>query len=72
MQGKYFINIRSRVIHSGEDPCYQGEHMDEENKKWSDSFEELVYCFGAGRKGTACKKCLKKFQENEETIAPPK
>lgn len=59
MQGKYFINIRSRVIHSGENPCHAGQHMNEENKKWSDSFEELVFCLGGKKKGTACVVCCK-------------
>lgn len=61
MQGKYFINISSRTIHDGENPCYSGQHMNEENRKWSDSFEELVYCFGTGKKGSDCGKCLKNF-----------
>lgn len=59
MQGKYFINISSRIIHNGEKPCHSGLHMNEENKKWSDSFEELVYCFGTEKKGSACRRCLK-------------
>lgn len=59
MQGKYFININSRVIHSGEKPCYQGQYMNEENKKWSDSFDELVFCFGEKKKGVACQKCCR-------------
>lgn len=59
MKGKYFVNIISGTIHNGESPCYQGQHMNEENKKWSDSFEKLVYCFGENKKGVACKTCCR-------------
>lgn len=61
MKGKYFLNIKSGVIHNGEAPCYAGKHMDEGNKKWSDLFERLEnYYDSGGKKGVACERCCRR------------
>lgn len=58
-KGRYLLNIRTGKIHDGENLCYHGRNIAEENQKWSNSFEELVDFFEGSKKGVACGVCCK-------------
>ena len=58
---KYILNIKTRAIHDGENPCALCKRMNEENKKFFEKYEDAVnYYEGKTLKGTPCGVCLKK------------
>lgn len=64
-KGRYLLNLKSGKIHDGKNLCSQGSRIAEENRKWSDSFEELVDFFEGGKKGVACGICCK-YEKNRK------
>lgn len=56
---RYLLNIKTGKIHDGENLCYRGRSMSEENQKWADSLDELVNFYEGNKKGIACAVCLK-------------
>lgn len=64
-KGKYLLNISTGKIHDGVDTCKFGIKIVEENKRWSDSYEELENFYEGKKKGVPCGICLKNRINNK-------
>ena len=59
----YILNIRTRTIHDGKNPCAAAQRMAIANTKYFEKYEDAVNFFeGKTKKGQPCSKCLKSYE----------